>query len=244
MSEVSKTGAISAAVSAGVKSGVRKVAEKSKTPVNMKSQSKAELKEPTKPQQKIKTVTVRGGQCLGEIAEDNKTTVSEIVKHNPGLNPDRIREGQQLKVPYYDPKEWDAYEKKYEAYSKQQREIQHAKEVQQRTNNANKKIKQALKHGWGTDYSFSVDKEGYVIVKPLDKKKLHEIRSDLGLPSGHLDDMNNLEGMYGNIPSVSDGVRDVETWDNVKTKNGDSFRVDPSCIRTERTWTQFFKDLF
>jgi len=245
MSEVSKPSA--ADVTAGVASGragAKAVRQKKKEQIGDKMQAKkGNIPEPQHPKQKIKTYIIREGQLLGFIAEDHNVTVEDIKKVNPGLNPDKIKPGQQIKIPYYDPKEMEVYREKRAQYDKQQYEIRHAKEVQNRTKLANIKIAQAKKDGWETDYSFSVDQEGYVIVKPLDSKKLYEIREDLGLPSGHLNDMNDFEGRYGEIPTCNDGVRDVKTWNNVKTRSGDTFRVNPACIDTDRTWTQFFKDI-
>lgn len=42
--------------------------------------------------------TVAKGELLGTIASNYGTTVSKIKKLNPGLNPDRIREGQRIKI--------------------------------------------------------------------------------------------------------------------------------------------------
>lgn len=211
----------------------------------MQQKKAQQLKEPEKPKPKLITVTVGSGSSLLYLAGVHHTTVDEIMKLNPEIkSPDKIREGQQIKINSIDKKTMEAYEAKKAKYDDQQYEIRKAKEIKARTELANKKIEQAKKHGWEVDYNFTVDKNGYVIVHPKDRKKLAEVREDLGLPPGHLDTMNNLEGKYGNIPTVSDGVRDVETWDNVKTKDGDTLLVDPGCIRTSRTWTQFFKDLF
>ncbi len=46
------------------------------------------------------TYTVKSGDTLGRIADRNGTTVSEIMKANPGIkNPNAISVGQQLKMP-------------------------------------------------------------------------------------------------------------------------------------------------
>jgi len=44
------------------------------------------------------THTVESGETVGAIAERHGTTVAEIVRLNPGLNPDRVRVGQELRV--------------------------------------------------------------------------------------------------------------------------------------------------
>ena len=42
--------------------------------------------------------TVKPGETLGGIANRNNTTVADIVKKNPGLDPGKIRDGQQIKI--------------------------------------------------------------------------------------------------------------------------------------------------
>ena len=42
--------------------------------------------------------TVKPGETLGGIANRNNTTVDDIVKKNPGLDPGKIRDGQQIKI--------------------------------------------------------------------------------------------------------------------------------------------------
>lgn len=210
----------------------------------MKTTNKQANKVPQKPVPKIITVTVDYGSSLGYIAETHHTTVSEIMKLNPDIkNADNIREGQQIKVSHIDDKEFKAYQDYQDKLFTEQMEKERLQNIVARKQQAQEKIKKAIKRGQDVDYTFSTDKEGYVIVKPLVKKRLHEIRSDLGLPAGHLDAMNNLEAMYGHIPTVNDGTRDIETWDNVKADIDDSFRIDPYSMNPSRTWTQFFKDI-
>ena len=42
--------------------------------------------------------TVKKGDTLSEIAEEFDTTVNEIAKDNGIKDPDKIREGQKLKI--------------------------------------------------------------------------------------------------------------------------------------------------
>lgn len=248
MSEVSKTSGAAKSTpttKAKAKNTAKKQVNKPEVGKEMQAKKTAVLKEPPKPTPKQIVVTVGYGSSLQYLAGVHNTTVADIMKLNPEIkSADKIREGQQIKINSIDKKTMEIYEKKLAAYENQQYEIRKAKDIQQRTELANKKIQQAKKDGWEVDYKFSVNKDGYVIVSPKERKKLHEIRSELGLPSGHLDAMNNLESKYGEIPTVNDGTRDIETWDNQKTNDGDSFLVDPSCLRTKRTWTQAFKDFF
>ena len=246
MSEVSKVSGAAQTGAVNAPKSNNTTAKTEKKPVELikKNEQSKQLDEPQKPERKVKTYTIREGQLLGFIAQEQDTTVDEIVKLNPGLNPDKIKPGQQIKIGYYDPKEYATYQKKLDAYEDQQRQIRETKALVERTNLANKQIEKANKNGWSTDYSFKVDEKGYVIVTLKEPKKLHEIRKELGLPSGHLDVMNNLESKFGKIPTVNNGTRDVETWDNVNAKEGQTFLIDPACFRTERTWTQAFKDFF
>lgn len=248
MSEVSKASGAAKSTpttKTTAKNTAKKQVNKPEVGKEMQPKKAAPLKEPPKPKPKQIIVTIGSGSSLLYLAGVHNTTVADIMKLNPEIkNADKIREGQQIKINSIDKKTMEAYETKLAAYENQQYEIRKAKEVQQRIELAKKKIQQAKKDGWEVDYKFSVNKDGYVIVTPKERKKLHEIRSDLGLPAGHLDAMNNLEGKYGKIPTIDLGDRYVETWDNVKTKDGDNFNVDPGAIRTSRTWTQFFKDLF
>lgn len=46
-----------------------------------------------------KTYTVKSGETLGGIANRNNTTVDDIIKKNPGINPDKLKIGQKIKLP-------------------------------------------------------------------------------------------------------------------------------------------------
>lgn len=202
-------------------------------------------KVPQKPVPKVIIITIGRGSSLGYLAEKHHTTVKEIMALNPEIqSADKIKEGQQIKINHIDDKELKEYEDYQSKIRAEQYEKERTQALAERKELAKKQIDKATKQGWNTDYKFSINEQGYIIIKPLERKKLYEIRSDLGLPPGHLDDMNNLESKYGEIPSVSDGVRDVQTWDNVKTRDGDTFIISPGAMRTERTWTQAFKDLW
>jgi len=58
---------------------------------------------PTDKKKKEKTgkstlYTIKPGETLGGIANRNNTTVDDIIKKNPGLQPDKIRDGQKIKI--------------------------------------------------------------------------------------------------------------------------------------------------
>ena len=42
--------------------------------------------------------TIKPGETLGGIANRNNTTVDDIIKKNPGLQADKIRDGQKIKI--------------------------------------------------------------------------------------------------------------------------------------------------
>ena len=46
-----------------------------------------------------KTYMVKSGETLGGIANRNNTTVDAIIKKNPGINPDKLKIGQKIKLP-------------------------------------------------------------------------------------------------------------------------------------------------
>ena len=41
---------------------------------------------------------IQSGDTLTKIAQDNNTTVDDIIKKNPGLQPDKIKDGQKIKI--------------------------------------------------------------------------------------------------------------------------------------------------
>ena len=46
-----------------------------------------------------KTYTIKSGDTLSRIANQNKTTVAAIQKANPGINPNQLKIGQKIKLP-------------------------------------------------------------------------------------------------------------------------------------------------
>jgi len=42
--------------------------------------------------------TIQSGDTLSKIAQDKNTTIDAIIKNNPGLEPDKIKVGQQIKI--------------------------------------------------------------------------------------------------------------------------------------------------
>lgn len=199
---------------------------------------------PKEPKRKEITVTAGSGTSLFALALKYDTTVDAICKLNNIKDPDKIREGQKIRIMAYDPKEKAEWDKYQDMIAEEKRKAEKAKEIEQRKALAEAKIQEAKKNGRDDDYSFSVDNEGYVVVTLKTNKKLHEIRSEMGQKPGTLDAMNNFDARYGQIPTVSDGVRDIETWDNLEAKKGESFRLSTSEMHTSRTWTQFFKDIW
>lgn len=242
MSEVSKTSGASiiAGASAAGKAAAKAVKAKAKQNVPV-GEKKAEqpklLSEPKHPERKVKSYTIREGQLLGYIAEEHHVTVSEIVKLNPGLNPEKIKPGQVIKIPYYDEKEMAVYNKKYDAYSKQQSEIRHEKELKARIDAATAGIQQANEMGYDEYYKFTINKDtGEVTITLKTDKKLGDIRKGLGLPRGHLRSKNpKIMESYsaGSFYDIDNYVR-IKDWDDVKAKKGDTFIIDGNCIEPKK----------
>lgn len=53
---------------------------------------------PSKKSGKSIEYTIKPGETLGGIANRNNTTIDAIIAKNPGLKPDRIRDGQKIKI--------------------------------------------------------------------------------------------------------------------------------------------------
>lgn len=54
--------------------------------------------EPTKPVAKPQYYTIKSGDLFNRIAQKHGLTTAQLKKLNPGVNPDRIREGQKIRI--------------------------------------------------------------------------------------------------------------------------------------------------
>ncbi len=72
-----------------------------KVPVDKAEAAKAILDDTSRPLIRYYTYKVKSGDNLGAIAKGYKTSIANIVEANPGLNPDKIRVEQVLRIPAY-----------------------------------------------------------------------------------------------------------------------------------------------
>lgn len=219
-----------------------KTKEKAPNSVVKKKQATTQAQVPKEPKKKEITITLGSGDSLFALAMKYNVSVDEICKLNGIKDPNKVKIDQKIKIMAYDPKEkaeWDTYQ--YEL-AEQKRAVEMAKAKEKRIALAQAKIQEAKANGREDDYSFSMDKDGYVIVTLKTNKKLHDIREEMGQNPGKLDEMNNFEGRYGQIPILKTDSRDIETWDNYEAKKGESFRIDTDQMHTSKTLKQRLKD--
>lgn len=236
-----------------------------KEPINMgqtktkNTNQKQVLTEPQRPKPEgIKDVKVNYGETLFDIATKYHVSIKDVLKANPGLHQDKIREGQTLKTPYVSDKKWNAYvnaKDKYEAQElaeleakwaqeKVEQKEQEAKTVKQKTELAQAKIQEANDLKFNKEYSFRIDaKSGDIIVTLKANKELGDIKSDFKLPPKHLTEKNpSIKQKYepGIILDIDNAVRRAD-WDDAEAKKGDSFILDPRVFNPSKN---FFEKLF
>ncbi len=216
---------------------------------NTQKQNSVEPKRPAP--EGIKDVTVEANLTLFDIATQYHVSIKDVLKANPGLNPDKIREGQVLKMPYVSDKKWNAYIDSKEKFEKQESakiEAQWKKEqaqaLKQKTQLAQAKIQEANDLEYNEDYSFKVDaKSGNIILTLKKAKELGDIRSDFRLPGGHLREMNpSITEKYkpGSNYNIDTYIRSND-WDAAEANKGDVFIIDPNAFNPSKG---FFGDLF
>lgn len=213
---------------------------------------KAELVEPQRPKAEgVKDVTVSSGQTLFDIATKYHVSIKDVLKANPGLNPDRIKEGQVLKMPFVSDKKWNAYIDSKDQFDKQElakfdAELaqEKAQALKQKTELAQARIQEANDLKYNEKYSFRVDaKTGDIIITLKEDKELGDIRNDFNIPSGHLTQKNpSIKQKYEpeKFLDLDAGVRKAN-WDGADAKKGDSFIIDPNAFKPSKG---FFGDLF
>lgn len=224
-------------------------------PIGQKAQKakpKAELVEPQRPKAEgVKDVAVESGQTLFDIATKYHVSINDVLKANPGLNPDKIREGQVLKMPFVSDKKWNAYVNAKEQFEKQEQAKfdaewaqEQAQALKQKTELAQARIQEANDLKYNEKYSFRVDaKTGDIIVTLKEDKELGDIRNDFNIPSGHLTQKNpSIKQKYEpeKFFDLDAGVRKAN-WDGADAKKGDTFIIDPNAFKPSKG---FFGDLF
>ncbi len=229
--------------------------KKTYVPVGQHKSSKAEnnsSKAPTRPKPEgIKNVRVEMGDNLFDIATKYHVSINDVLAANPKLDPDKIKEGQTLKMPYVSDKSWKLYINAKEAYeAKELKEFEasekskQAQKLKQRITLAQNKIKEANELKYNEDYNFNVDaKTGNIVITLKEAKELGDIRSDFKLPAGHLKDMNpQITKKYkpGKMFNLDQMVRKND-WDSAEANKGDKFVVKPEAFNP---YKGFFGELF
>jgi LysM repeat protein len=67
--------------------------------VSLMKSAAEEVAEPGTRDADEKIIIVKQGDTLTKISRDQKIDLNELIKANPGINPDKIQIGQKLKLP-------------------------------------------------------------------------------------------------------------------------------------------------
>ncbi len=256
INNAARTSGANAAKGAAAEAATSKAAPK-KEPIPVgqkkaKAQKGTDLTEPKRPKPEgTKDVKVGFGQNLFDIATKYHVSIADVVKANPGLDPDKIKEGQTLKMPFVSDKNWanyekakDDYERKAAAKFEQEYKAEKAKNLKEKTQLAQAKIQEAKELKHGESYNFTVDKKtGNIIVTLKKDMDLGDIRNDFRLPGGHLRQMNpDITKKYQPDKLFNlDELRREANWDGADVKAGDKFVIDPNAFKPSKG---FFGDLF
>ena len=215
--------------------------------VNQNAQTKKEpvLREPKKPTPKEITVTMGTFDTLSELAEKHHTTVKDIQKLNNIKDPNKLKEGQKIRIMAISDKEYKEYQTKLNEYNAKQAEIKRKQDVQRKKAKAQGLIEKAKKDGRGEDYNYAINpKTGNIVVTLKNDRNMGRIKEDFHLPAGSISSTNNMEEKFGKIPTYHTDSRSFETWDAVKVKKGTSLEINTDHFQTERTWKQAWKDFW
>lgn len=213
--------------------------------VQNENQSKAEKstsKAPNRPKPEgIKNIKVEMGDNLFYLATKYHVSMDDVLAANPKLDPDKLKEGQTLKMPYVSDKNWDSYISAKEAYEAKElaefeanEKLMQTKKLQKRINLAKAKIEEANELKYNKDYNFNVDpKTGNIIITLKEAKELGDIRRDFKLPAGHLKEMNpEITKKYkpGKLFNLDEMVRKND-WDEAEAGKDDKFIVKPEVFK-------------
>ena len=248
--QVGKTNAASnttKTTNAPAKKAEQKKQAKQPVPVGGNSKAKkTELKEPKKPTPVIKTITPQevGKVSLGGICDKFNIKMADLLALNPDIKDrSKIKPDQKIKIPYISKEAQAKYDKEYSEYINKVAAQREKEEIEVKKGKANEVIDQAMKNGWGKDFSFAVNyKNGNVVIVFNKPQTLGNVKDYLGIPNGKIREMNSLESKYGKIPKYTDDTRTRETWDALKIKKGDTIEMDPRCMKPKRkqAWYEFW----
>lgn len=187
-------------------------------------------------------VTLGTFDTLSSLAEEYHTDVNSIAKANGITNPDKLKNGQVITFKGVTKENWAKYKKEYNKYCEELDRERTRIEVQNRSIVAQQKIDKAKRNSKLNDkYTFSIDKNGYMIVTLKKDMELEDIRKDFKLPGGHLLEQNpKIKNSPDKYPvetrfSFSRFVN-VKDWDGIDVKKGDSFKMDPDDVLNERSF--------
>ncbi len=250
---VDKTSSVGASTSSAVQNSATVKSANQEVKINSvyaeaNSKGGQKLKPVPKPKPTRITITVRDGESLGYIAGRYNTSVSQIVKLNNLDDPDRLKPGQKLQIDAIDSKELKEYENYQYALEKQKWEQEEKESLELKIKTSNEQVEKAQEYGYGEDYSFTVDKDGNILVKLKKEKLLGEVRRDFLLPKGSLSSTNNIKGKYKPETIIdSEKCMRYNDYDLAEVPVGDSLLIDgqhfhPDENRTawDRFWGNFF----
>jgi len=202
-------------------------------------------KEPKKPTPKEITVTITSGDNLGYFAEKYHTTIKDIQKLNNIKDPNKLKEGQKIRIMAVSEQDYKNYQTKLREYYNKKSAIEEKQKVTRKTKQARVLIEKAKKDGRGEDYSYAINtKTGNIVVTLKNNRNMGRIKEDFHLPAGSISSTNNMEEKFGKIPTYHTDSRSFETWDAVEVKKGTKLEIDTDHFSTERTWKQAWKDFW
>ncbi len=199
-----------------------------------------ELKEPVKPVRpkptKVKVIILKHGDIVSSFLNKYHVTLKDVEKANPGVNLGDVREGQKIKMPYVDQKTWNTYTSKLKEYDKQLSkyfEAEEAAELKKKTNHSKEIIKRAKKKKLDKKYIFSVSKEGNILAKLKEERRLGSVRSDFKITGeGTLRDMNPWIGSRYKMSKYNYFLifQSIPNWNATKVKKGEVFTLYPDRV--------------
>ncbi len=160
------------------------------------------------------TIVIKKGDTLEHIAQQLGTTVGDLLKANPGIDPKKLQIGQNINITHP--------------------AIAASKE----------NINKAVEYGYGEDYDFSVAQNGDVILVLKDGKTLGEIRADFQIEAGSLSRSNDVKGRFKpkSYYDIDKYVR-VNNYDDANVDEGErivverlQFKPNPNRTTLQRLW--------
>lgn len=164
------------------------------------------------------SVVIKQGDNLEQIAKQYGTTVSELLKANPGVDPTKLQIGQSINI------------------------------TNPAITASKANISKAVEYGYGEDYTFSVAPNGDVILLLKDGKTLGEIRADFQIEAGSLSRTNDVKGRFKPDTYYDiDRYVLVNDYDKADVQKGErivverlQFNPNPHKSTASRVWHNFW----